>query len=186
MEIQQWEKESIAAYNFTNNTATIRIFIKGLKNALCLATHIYERRPQTLTDAISEVEKLQTAQQLTAILIPPSTINVMSHKEDHCFQCQESGHIAHHCPNVQCFKCYEYSHRVMDWPHRIPPSGTPAHHHRPKSHSSHHTRSTSCHHHKDRYRCSWSRSQSHPCRYHSKSHHDSYRGHSRSHHRDNK
>ena len=61
----------------------------------------------------------------------------MSHKEDHCFQCQESGHITHHCPNVQCFECDEYGHIVMDCPHRIPPSGTPAHHYRPKSHSSH-------------------------------------------------
>ena len=50
----------------------------------------------------------------------------------------------------------------MDCPHRIPPSGTPVHHHRQKSDSRCHTRSTSHHHHKDRYRCSRSRSQSHP------------------------
>ena len=42
--IQQWEKESLVAYihqfktrakrcNFVNDAATIRIFIKGLKNA---------------------------------------------------------------------------------------------------------------------------------------------------------
>ena len=54
MEIQQWEKESLAAYihwfkrearrfNFTNDATTIRIFIKGLKNAHSLATCIYER-----------------------------------------------------------------------------------------------------------------------------------------------
>ena len=41
----------------------------------------------------------------------------------------------------------------MDCLHRIPLSGTPAHHHRPKSHSSCHTRSTSCQCHKDRCRC---------------------------------
>ena len=69
-------------------------------------------------DAISEVETLQTTQQLTATLIPSSTVNVMSYKEDCCFQCQESGHIAHHCPNVQCFECDEYGHIVMDCPHR--------------------------------------------------------------------
>ena len=51
----------------------------------------------------------------------------MSHEEDCCFQCQESGHIAHHCPNVQCFECDEYRHIVMDCPQRIPPSGTPIH-----------------------------------------------------------
>ena len=48
MEIQQKEKESLAAYihhfkrevkrcNFTNNAATIRIFVKSLKNAHTLA-----------------------------------------------------------------------------------------------------------------------------------------------------
>ena len=66
MEILQKEKESLAAYfhhfkteakrcNFTNHTATIRIFIKGLKNAHTLATRIYEKGPQTLTDAVLEV-----------------------------------------------------------------------------------------------------------------------------------
>ena len=49
MEMQQKEKESLAAYiyhfkteakrcNFTNNAATISIFVKGLKNAHSLAT----------------------------------------------------------------------------------------------------------------------------------------------------
>ena len=103
--IQQLEKESLAAYvhkfkteakrcNFTNDAATIRIFVKGLKSAHSLATCIYKKGPQMLTDAISEVEKLNAAQQLTAMIIQPSTVNVMSHKEDHCFQCQEQGHIA--------------------------------------------------------------------------------------------
>ena len=54
MEIQQKEKESLTAYihhfetdakrcYFTNNTATIRIFVKGLKNAHSLAAQIYEK-----------------------------------------------------------------------------------------------------------------------------------------------
>ena len=79
MEIQQKERESLAAYNhrfkreaktcnFTNNTSTICIFVKGLKNAHTLAACVYEKGPQTLSDAISEVEKLQAAQQLTATL----------------------------------------------------------------------------------------------------------------------
>ena len=100
MEIQQKEKESLTAYihhfkreakrcNFTNSTNTIRIFVKGLRNAPTLAILVYEKGPQTLTDAISEVKKLQPAQQLTATLIPSSTVNVMSHEEDCCFQCQE-------------------------------------------------------------------------------------------------
>ena len=53
-----------------------------------------KKGPQALADAISEVMKLQAMQQLTATLIPSSTANVMSHEEDHCFQCQESDHIA--------------------------------------------------------------------------------------------
>ena len=97
MEIQQKEKESLTAYihcfkreakrcNFTNSTATIRIFVKGLRNAHMLAAQVYEKGPQALADAISEVEKLQAAQQLTATLIPSSVVNVMSHEEDCCFQ----------------------------------------------------------------------------------------------------
>ena len=72
-------------------------------------------------------------QQLTATLIPPSTVKVMSHEENHCFLCQESGHIACHCPNVCCLECNEYGHIVVDCPHRIPPSGIPAHHHTSQS-----------------------------------------------------
>ena len=104
MEIQQ-KKEPLAAYihhfkreakrcNFTNNTTAIRIFVKGLRNVHMLAAQGYEKGPQTLADAISEVKKLQAAQQLTTTLIPSSTVNVMCYEEDHCFQCQESGHIA--------------------------------------------------------------------------------------------
>ena len=98
MEIQQREKESLAGYirhfkreakrfNFMNNTAAIRIFVKGLKNAHNLAAHIYKKGPQTLTDDISEVEKVHATQQLTATLIPSTAVNVMCHEEDHFFQC---------------------------------------------------------------------------------------------------
>ena len=139
MDIQQKDKESLAAYiyrfkreakgcNFTNNAATIRILVKGLKNAHTLAVHVYEQGPQTLADAIIEVEKLQAVQQLTANLLPSSTVNVMSNKEDQCFECQELGHIACHCWNVHCFECNEYGHIVVNCPDRIPPSGTPTHH----------------------------------------------------------
>ena len=47
-----------------------------------------------LADTISEVEKLNAVQQLTAMSIPPSMVKVMSQEEEHCFQCQEQGHIA--------------------------------------------------------------------------------------------
>ena len=104
MEIQQKDMESLAAYihhfkreasrcKFDNDAATIRIFIKGLKNAHTLATSL-EKGPQSLADAIKEVEKLQVAQQLTATLLPSSSVNTMSSNDDKCFQCQELGHIA--------------------------------------------------------------------------------------------
>ena len=122
--------------SFKNDAATIRIFIKGLKNAHSLVTCIYEKGPQILSDAISKVEKLKAVQQLTATTIPPSTVNMMSNDEDHCFQCQEQGHIARNCPNIRCFECDEYGHIVMDCPHSIPPSGAPAKHHQSKPHRS--------------------------------------------------
>ena len=98
-------KREVNRCNFTNNAATIRIFVKGLKNTHTLVAHIYEKGPQILTDAISEVEKLQAAQQLTATLLPSSAVNVMTNEVDQCFQCQELGHIACNCPNVHCFEC---------------------------------------------------------------------------------
>ena len=40
---------------FNNDAATIRIFLKGLKNAHTIATKVYEKGPQTLSEAIKEV-----------------------------------------------------------------------------------------------------------------------------------
>ena len=125
MEIQQKEKESLAAYihqfkreanryNFNNNAAMIQIFIKRLRNAHTLETRVYEKGPQSLADVIREVEKLQAAQQLTTSLLPSSTVNVMLSDNDKCFQCQESGHMAHHCPHIKCFDCDEYGHVATD------------------------------------------------------------------------
>ena len=44
-------------------------------------------------DAITEIKKLNTAQQLTMTIIPSSTVNMMSNEEAQCFQCQEPGYI---------------------------------------------------------------------------------------------
>ena len=66
MDIQQTDKESLAAYvhrfkqevnrcKFNNDTVTIRIFLKGIKNAHTIATKVYEKGPKTLTDTIKEV-----------------------------------------------------------------------------------------------------------------------------------
>ena len=130
MEIQHGEKESLAAYvhwfkteakmcNFTNDVATIRIFIKSLKNGHSLVTHIYEKGLQTLNDTISKVEKLNAVQQLTATITSPSTVNMMTNDEDRCFQCQEHGHIVRNFSNIRCFECDEYGHIVMDCPQRF-------------------------------------------------------------------
>ena len=99
LDIQQWEKESLAAHihrfkmegkrcSFRNDAVTIRISVKGLKNAHSLATHIYRKGPQMLTDTILEVEKLNATQLLTAMIISSSTVNVMSYEKDCCFQGQ--------------------------------------------------------------------------------------------------
>ena len=200
MDIQQTDKESLVTYvhrfkreanrcKFDNDAATIRIFLKGLKNAHVLATKVYEKGPQTLTESIREVEKLQAAQQLTSSLLPTSLVNVMTTNEEKCFQCQEVGHMACYCPHIKCYDCDNYGHVAMDCPDKIQPSGMSAHHQpghsdrsqrspsRYSNHSSHsrhgHRRSRYCH------------SQSRPLNhnYRSSSHHDPHRSRSRSFHR---
>ena len=61
-----------------------------------IATKFYEKGPQTLAEAIKEVEKLQAAQQITSSLLPVSSVNTSDN--DRCFQCKEVGHMAHYCP----------------------------------------------------------------------------------------
>ena len=137
MDIQQKEKESLAAYihhfkweasrcKFDNDTTNIRIFMKRLKNAHTLATKVYEKGPQSLADAKREVEKLQAAQQLTSTLLPPSLVNIMSSDDNKCFQCQETGHMACYCPHIRCFDCDDYGHVAADCPDKILPSSLPA------------------------------------------------------------
>ena len=95
MDTQQWE-DTLAAYvhwlkteakccNFTNDAATIRIFVKGLWNTHSLAARIYEKDPQTLKDPITDVEKLNVAQKLSATILPSSMVNIMSNEDDPCF-----------------------------------------------------------------------------------------------------
>ena len=201
MDIQQTDKESLATYvhrfkqeasrcKFNNDAATIRIFLKGLKNAHAIATKVYEKGPQTLMEAIKEVEKHQATQQITSTLLPTSSVNTMSSDNDRCFQCQEIGHMARYCPHIQCYDCDNYGHVAMDCPDKILPSGTLAcyrtdtNERHERSYSRHHSHTRRSHHdYKDRSR--FSCSQSCPCnhRYRSSSHQDHHRSHSRSFHR---
>ena len=131
-----------------------------------IATKVYEKGPQTLSEAIKEVEKLQATQQITSSLLPASSINTMSSDNDRCFQCQETGHMAHYCPHIRCYDCDNYGHVAMDCPDKIPPSGTPAlsrtstnvRSRRSSSRHKSHTRH-SCHEHRNRSRFSCSRSR---------------------------
>ena len=201
MDIQQTDKEALATYvhrfkweanrcKFNNDTTTIRIFLKGLKNAHTITTKVYEKDPQTLSEAIKEVEKLQAAQQITSSLLPMSSVNTMSSNNDRCFQCQEFGHMACYCPHIQCNNCDNYGHVAMDCLDKILPSGTLADcrtgpSNRSRRSSSRHNSHTrcSCHEHRDRSRISCSRSQPRKHSYSSSSCHDPHRSRSRSFHR---
>ena len=115
-DIQQTDKESLATNvhrfkreasrcKFNNDTTSIRIFLKGLKNAHTIATKVYKKGLQTLTEAIKEVKKLQATQQITSTLLPTLSVNTMSSDNDRCFQCQEIGLIACYCPHIWCYNC---------------------------------------------------------------------------------
>ena len=180
--------ERVTDVIFHNDTATIKIFLNGLKNVHTLATKVYEKGPQSLADTIKEVEKLQATQQITSTLLPPSLVNTMSTDNDKCFQCQEVGHMACYCPHIRCFNCNNYGHITVGCPDKIPPSGmsawcrdnTSSKCDRLASWNSH----TRCSHHdhRDRHRFSHSQSCSHNPRYRSNSHSDSHKSHSRSFH----
>ena len=201
MDIQQTDKKSLAAYvhrfkceanrcKFNNDAATIRIFLKGLKNAHTIATKVYKKGPQTLAETIKEVEKLQAAQQIASTLLPTSLVNTMPSDNDKCFQCQETSHMACYCPHIRCFNCDKYGHVAADCPDKIPPSGTLACHRGnttsrcDRSSSRHHSHNRCSHRdYRDRHRFSRSISRSHTPIYRSNSCHDSRRSHSRSSHR---
>ena len=201
MDIQQTDKESLATYvdqfkqeasrcKFNNDATTIRIFLKGLKNAHTIVTKVYEKGPQTLLEAIKEVEKLQAAQQITSTLLPTSSVNTMSSNNDRCFQCQEVGHMACYCPQIWCYNCDNYRHVAMDCPDKIPPSSTPACH-RTDTNDRCRRSSSQCHshirhsHHGYKDRSKFSCSQSHPCNhsYRSSSCQEPHRSCSRSFHK---
>ena len=111
MDIQQTNRESLATYfhrfkweasrcKFNFDATTIKIFLKGLKNAHTIAIKVYEKGPLNLADTRKEVEKLQATEQITSTPLPTSSVNTMSSDSDRCFQCQETGHMAHYCPHI--------------------------------------------------------------------------------------
>ena len=82
MDIQQTDKESLATYvhrfkweasrcKFNNDTATIRIFLKGLKNAHTIATKVYEKGPQTLSEAIKKLKNSRQHSKYLPHFYPP-------------------------------------------------------------------------------------------------------------------
>ena len=95
---------------FDNDTVAIHIFVKGLRDAPTIASKIYEKDPQTLAEVIRLVEKLSAAHQLTATLTP-ATVSMMP-GDDKFFVCGQTGHIGHHCSDVQCYGCDEFCHFV--------------------------------------------------------------------------
>ena len=146
-----------------------------------------KKGPQTLSEAIRKVEKLQAAQQnnfltLTLISQPPCQaimIGVFNAKKSVIWLA-----IVH---TIRCYDCDNYGHVAMDCPDKILPSGTPAccrtdtNNRSRRSSSRHHSHNRhSCHDHRDRSRFSRSRSRPHNHNYRSSSHHDPHRSHSRS------
>ena len=96
MGIQQKDNETVAAYvhcfktaamqhTFENDTVAICIFIKGLWVMYTTTDMIYEKDHQALSEVIRLVEKLNAAQQLTAMLTP-SMVSMVSN-DDTCFVC---------------------------------------------------------------------------------------------------
>ena len=65
-----------------NDSVNIRIFIQGLKNTQSLAARSYEKDLQTLKVAITEVDKLNAAQQPTTRIILFSIFNMVTNEEN--------------------------------------------------------------------------------------------------------
>ena len=132
--------------DFNCDTVAIHIFIKGLQDVHNITGKVYEKNPQTLSEVIKLVGKLNTAEQVTATLSLP-TVNMML-SDDRCFICSSKGHIGHHCPDLQYYNCISFGHFTQDCPEKISLSETPHYHDRSHSHHScnHRDRSHSFYH----------------------------------------
>ena len=134
--------------DFNNDTAAIHIFIKDLKDTYNIAEKVYKRDPQTLSEVIRLVEKLNTIQQVTDI-VSPSMVNMMSN-DDNYFVFRKKGHIGCHFLWAQCCNSNDFGDYAQDCFKKIAPLRTPHHHNRSCSHSysnlSHRVKSHSFHH----------------------------------------
>ena len=142
MEIQQKDSETLMAYihrfkkeakhwDFDSHPAKIRIFLKGLINSSKIALGVYEKRPETIKDAISIVEKISSAQRIAASFSQNHQISMMKRgSTDHhtpsqdCSNCAQSGHPWFTCPCIICNGCNQHGHIYRHCWDRIPPSGT--------------------------------------------------------------
>ena len=158
-------------------------FVQGLRNAHSLAAR---NLGETSTNAKGCHYWGRETQHSTTTYcnhpFPSSTVNMMSNKDDQCFQCQEPGHITQHCPHIRCHEKRIRTYSPWDCPNRILPSGIPAQHH--KAHRNCNTRSNSRDHWEVWERRDRCRSQSRYSWHWIYSFYDFYRGCSRSQQRD--
>ena len=118
MEIQQKDSETLTAYihrfkkeakhcDFESHPA--RIFLKGLINSSRITLSVYEKGPTTIEDTIEIVEKISSAQHVTA-----------SFSQNHQISMLKRGPNDHHTPYIKprLFKL---------WTNRTPMVHLPAH-----------------------------------------------------------
>ena len=130
MEIQQKDSEMLTAY--------IHRFKKEAKHCdfdshpvSKIAPGVYKKGPNTIKDAISIVEKINSAQCIAASFSQNHQISMMKRgSTDHhtpsqdCSNCGQLGHPWFTCPRIVCHRCNQYSHILRHYWDRIPPSGT--------------------------------------------------------------
>ena len=142
MEIQQKDSETLTAYihrfkkeakhcDFNSHPAKIRIFLKGLINSSRIAPSVYKQGPTTIEDAIGIVEKISSAERITASFSQNHQISMMKRGPiDHhtpnqdCSNCGQLGHPWFTCPRIICDRCNQRGHIYRHCWDRIPPLGT--------------------------------------------------------------
>ena len=144
MEIRQ-DRDSLPAYihrfrkdmkkaSFTDTTAAIGIFLKGLTRAPILAPKVYEKNPTTLDEAISIVENVQAAVDATVSIMreeplrvtqitsqeqynraPAAIISYRDYPNLPCNCNPQKPHVRL-CQNARCNTCNLFGHWALDCP----------------------------------------------------------------------